>query len=146
MGWPEVPCSRRLQGSTRRDRRSLRRDGLARRSRCPETDAVEDADTLVDERGRRVLVTAGVEERQANRDRLAHVGEEGWLFSQIADQVAERRRELSLSQHELAALTGTTQSAIARLESGQRPPRIDTLLRIANAFETELVVELRPRS
>jgi len=80
------------------------------------------------------------------RGRLAQVGEEGWFFSQIADQVAERRRERGLSQSELARLTGTTQSAIARLESGQRPPRIDTLLRIAEALEAELVVELRPRA
>jgi predicted transcriptional regulator len=80
------------------------------------------------------------------RERLAHVDESGWFFARIADQVAERRRELGLSQLELATLTGTTQSAIARLESGQRPPRIDTLLRIADALEAELVVELRPRS
>lgn len=80
------------------------------------------------------------------RERLAHVGAEGWLFASIADQVAERRRTLGLSQLELARLTGTTQSAIARLESGQRPPRIDTLLRIAGALDTELTVELRPRS
>ena len=80
------------------------------------------------------------------RERLACVGTDGWLFASIADQVAARRRELGLSQHELARLTGTTQSAIARLESGQRPPRIDTLLRIASALDSELVVDLRPRS
>ena len=80
------------------------------------------------------------------RDRLAHVGAEGWLFASIADQVGVRRRELGLSQLELARLTGTTQSAIARLESGQRPPRIDTLLRIADALDAELVVDLRPRT
>jgi predicted transcriptional regulator len=80
------------------------------------------------------------------RGQLAHVGDDGWFFSQIADRVAERRREIGLSQLELARLTGTTQSAIARLESGQRPPRIDTLLRIADALDAELVVELKPRS
>jgi len=80
------------------------------------------------------------------REQLAHVGPEGWLFASIADQVAARRRELGLSQHELARLTGTTQSAIARLEAGKRPPRIDTLLRIASALDAELAVELRSRS
>ncbi len=40
---------------------------------------------------------------------------------------------------------GTTQSAIARLERGGRPPRIDTLLRIAEALDCDLVVELQPR-
>jgi ribosome-binding protein aMBF1 (putative translation factor) len=79
------------------------------------------------------------------RERLAGVEDSGWLFGQIADRVAERRNERGLSQRELAELTGTTQSAIARLEAGGRPPRIDTLLRIANALDCELVVDLRPR-
>jgi transcriptional regulator with XRE-family HTH domain len=79
------------------------------------------------------------------RERLAGA-EDGWLFAQIAEQVAARRHELGLSQAELAALCGTTQSAIARLESGGRPPRIDTLLRLAGALDCTLVVELRPRT
>jgi transcriptional regulator with XRE-family HTH domain len=80
------------------------------------------------------------------RERLAHVGDDGWFFARIAEQVAERRRELGLSQKQLADLTATTQSAIARLESGGRPPRIDTLLRITNALDCELEVRLRPRT
>jgi predicted transcriptional regulator len=73
-------------------------------------------------------------------------GDRGWFFAQIAGRVAERRGAMGLSQRELAELCGTTQSAIARLERGGRPPRIDTLLRIAEALECELVVELVPRS
>jgi ribosome-binding protein aMBF1 (putative translation factor) len=71
--------------------------------------------------------------------------EGGYLFAQIADDVAARRAQQGLSQRELAELTGTTQSAIARLERGGRPPRIDTLLRIAEALDCDLAVELRPR-
>ena len=78
------------------------------------------------------------------RQRLAGA-EEGWLFAQIAGQVAERRQQLGISQAELARRCGTTQSAIARLEAGGRPPRIDTLLRIADALGADLHVELRPR-
>jgi transcriptional regulator with XRE-family HTH domain len=78
------------------------------------------------------------------RARLAGA-EEGWLFAQIAGQVADRRKERGLSQADLAELVGTTQSAIARLESGGRPPRIDTLLRIANALEADLHIELLDR-
>jgi ribosome-binding protein aMBF1 (putative translation factor) len=73
-------------------------------------------------------------------------GDRGWFFAAIADRVAERRLERGLSQRELAERVGTTQSAIARLERGGRPPRIDTLLNIADALDCELVVELRPRS
>jgi len=81
------------------------------------------------------------------RERLAHIDpDQGWFFARIAEQVTEQRKARGLSQKELAELTGTTQSAIARLESGGRPPRIDTLLRIAEALDCELIVELRPRT
>lgn len=53
--------------------------------------------------------------------------------------------EMGLSQRELAERVGTTQSAIARLERGGRPPRIDTLLNIADALDCDLFVELRAR-
>ena len=73
-------------------------------------------------------------------------GDRGWFFAGIADQVAQRRVAMNMSQRELAERTGTTQSAIARLERGGRPPRIDTLLRIAEALDCELVVDLKPHS
>jgi ribosome-binding protein aMBF1 (putative translation factor) len=73
-------------------------------------------------------------------------GDRGWFFGKIADRVAEQRAAMGLSQRELAERVGTTQSAIARLERGGRPPRIDTLLRIAEALQCELVVELVPRA
>ena len=78
-------------------------------------------------------------ERIATRDR-------GWFFAAIADNVAERRQEKGFSQRQLAEIVGTTQSAIARLERGGRPPRIDTLLKIAEALDCELLVELVPRA
>jgi transcriptional regulator with XRE-family HTH domain len=84
----------------------------------------------------------GTLERLQERIRTA---DRGWFFAAVADKVAERRQEKGLSQRELAELVGTTQSAIARLERGGRPPRIDTLLRIADALECDLVVDLRPR-
>jgi transcriptional regulator with XRE-family HTH domain len=81
------------------------------------------------------------------RERLAHIDpDQGWFFARIAEQVIEQRKARGLSQKELAELTGTTQSAIARLESGGRPPRIDTLLRIAEALDCELIIDLRPRT
>ena len=73
-------------------------------------------------------------------------GDRGWFFAGIAGKVASRRLAMNMSQRELAELCGTTQSAIARLERGGRPPRIDTLLRIAEALDCELVVDLKPHS
>jgi predicted transcriptional regulator len=84
----------------------------------------------------------GALERLQERIRTA---DRGWFFAAVADKVAERRQERGLSQRELAELVGTTHSAIARLERGGRPPRIDTLLRIADALECDLVVDLKPR-
>jgi len=83
--------------------------------------------------------------REKAIERIKGIGDGGWFFAQIAGQVAERRNARGLSQRELAELTGTTQSAIARLERGGRPPRIDTLLRIAEALDCDLHVELVPR-
>jgi len=83
---------------------------------------------------------------QGLRNRVAGEPEEGWFFAAIADQVVEQRHGRNLSQQELADLCGTTQSAIARFERGGRPPRIDTLLRMANALDCELVVQFRPRT
>src|SRR5829696_773096 len=82
---------------------------------------------------------------QRLRARLAGT-EKDWFFAAIAGELAERRAARGFSQRELARLVGTTQSAIARLESGGRPPRIDTLLRIADALECELHVTLTPRA
>jgi transcriptional regulator with XRE-family HTH domain len=84
----------------------------------------------------------GALERLQERIRTA---DRGWFFAAVADKVAERRQDRGLSQRELAELVGTTQSAIARLERGGRPPRIDTLLRIAEALDCDLRVELKPR-
>ena len=79
-------------------------------------------------------------------ERLLGAPEDGWFFSAIAEQVVEQRRARNLSQQELADLCGTTQSAIARFERGGRPPKIDTLLRMAQALDCELIVEFRPRT
>ena len=81
-------------------------------------------------------------ERLQERIRTA---DRGWFFAAIAEKVSDQRQAKGFSQRELAEIVGTTQSAIARLERGGRPPRIDTLLRIADALDCDLHVELTPR-
>lgn len=68
------------------------------------------------------------------------------LAEQLAAEVVRLRVARQLSQAELARLCGTTQSAIARLERGARPPRLDTLARIAEALDCHLDVRLTPRT
>ncbi len=79
------------------------------------------------------------------RERLAHVEpDQGWFFAAIAEQVADRRRALGLSQAELAELTQTTQSAIARLESGRTSPALEQVERLLRLCGFQLIVELAP--
>jgi ribosome-binding protein aMBF1 (putative translation factor) len=59
----------------------------------------------------------------------------------IASELIRARARAGLSQAELAARMGTSQSAIARLESGQTLPSTKTLLRFAEATQSK--VELR---
>jgi ribosome-binding protein aMBF1 (putative translation factor) len=83
---------------------------------------------------------------QRLRDRLSYDDPDKRLIEEIATQIAEQRIARDLSQKELAELCATSQPAIARLEAGARPPRIDTLQRVANALDCELEVRLRPRT
>ena len=59
----------------------------------------------------------------------------------IASELIRARLRAGLSQAELAERMGTSQSAIARLESGQTLPSTKTLLRFAEATGSK--VELR---
>ncbi|MGA2887702.1 MAG: helix-turn-helix transcriptional regulator [Terracidiphilus sp.] len=59
----------------------------------------------------------------------------------IASELIRARLRAGLSQAELAERMGTSQSAIARLESGQTLPSTKTLLRFAEATQSK--VELR---
>jgi transcriptional regulator with XRE-family HTH domain len=70
----------------------------------------------------------------------------GDVYRSVGERIAAERARRSVSQRELAQLTGTTQSAIARLEGCSRAPRLDTLLRVAHALDCALELELRPRT
>lgn len=49
-------------------------------------------------------------------------------------KLAEKRVEMGLSQKTVAALMGTTQPALARLERGEIDPKLSTLERYAEAL------------
>ncbi len=61
-----------------------------------------------------------------------------------ADLVREARRRAGLTQRELAERAGTTQSAIARLESGRTSPSFDGVLRLIRLCGFRLDVALDP--
>ena len=63
-------------------------------------------------------------------------------------ELIKRRIELKMSQRDLAEKTGIKQPMIARIESFDTVPRLDTLLKITKAldlklsFEKEVVIDL----
>ena len=61
----------------------------------------------------------------------------------LVARLVERRRTLGLSQTEVAARMGTSQSAVARLEAGGTDVRLTTLERYAAAVGRELDWRLR---
>ena len=72
---------------------------------------------------------------KAEYDRLAPEFE-------ISAELIRARQRAGLSQAELAARMGTSQSTIARLESGQTLPSTKTLLRYAKATGSKVEVRL----
>ena len=60
------------------------------------------------------------------------------------DLVKEARRRAGLTQRELADLAGTTQSSIARLETGQTSPSFDLVVRLIKSCGFRLDVFLDP--
>jgi transcriptional regulator with XRE-family HTH domain len=61
------------------------------------------------------------------------------------DLVREARKRAGLSQRELAEKAGTTQSAIARIETGRSTPSFDTVLRLVRLCGMDLDVMLVER-
>jgi len=61
---------------------------------------------------------------------------------EIAYQINKLRRDKKMSQSTLAKKIGTTQSNVARMESGQQNFTIGILTRIANAFGKELKISI----
>ena len=62
--------------------------------------------------------------------------------SRLVRELAEQRQAAGLSQTEIAARMGTSQSAVARLESGTADVRASTLERYAAAVGSEITWKL----
>jgi transcriptional regulator with XRE-family HTH domain len=59
-------------------------------------------------------------------------------------EIIKRRRELNLTQEELATRVGTRQSSISRIESGEHNMRLSTLIEIAEALQARVRIRLIP--
>ncbi len=68
------------------------------------------------------------------------------LAYDLGAQVREMREARSWTQSDLGKRTGMSQPAIARFEAGGTSPTFELLERIANAFDSTLKVELKPKA
>jgi ribosome-binding protein aMBF1 (putative translation factor) len=66
------------------------------------------------------------------------------LANDIAIKVLQYRQANRLSQRELAALLGMRQPNIARLESGDHAPSLETLSRLADVLRLDFSVDVKP--
>ena len=62
----------------------------------------------------------------------------------MARQLIQARTRADLTQTEVAQRMGTTQSVVARLESGKRPPSLRTVQRYARAVGGRVVLRIEP--
>ena len=63
---------------------------------------------------------------------------------ELIDELVRARQESALSQTQIAARMGTSQSAVARLESGDLDARLSTLERYAAALGRTVDWQIRP--
>ena len=63
----------------------------------------------------------------------------------IAVEVSHYRAVHSLSQRELADQLGMKQPQIARIETSEHNPSLDTLARLATGLDLELLIDIRPQ-
>ena len=62
----------------------------------------------------------------------------------VANRLIGYRADHGLTQTALGRLLGMPQSAIARLEAGDHLPTLQTLLRLAEALDLEILVTMAP--
>ena len=68
------------------------------------------------------------------------------VSEQLARCIREHRKQLRLTQKELAKIVGTTQAAIGRLETARGNPTVDLVRRVADALGFELFINWQPRN
>lgn len=79
-----------------------------------------------------------IDERTATNPAFAGLVEAAYERRRLLRALAERREQLGLSQTQVAARMGTSQSSVARLESGEADARLSTVERFSAALGVRL--------
>lgn len=64
--------------------------------------------------------------------------------SEASYLITNLRKELGLTQRELAEQTGIKQPQLARIESNKQSPRLETIVRIASSVGYKVEIKLIP--
>lgn len=81
--------------------------------------------------------------RSEKDPRWAAAYEKAGIEVRMAIQIAKARERAHLTQGQLAKAIGTTQSVISRIERADQNLTLETLSKIADALDSDLVVQLR---
>ncbi len=87
----------------------------------------------------------GLRSRLESRRAYRELMDEEYPYRRIGDAVMRLRADRGVTQEELARLADTTQSVVARLESGKHRVRVDLLNRIAAALDMTWHPVFEPR-
>lgn len=68
------------------------------------------------------------------------------LARAVARRLIQYRADHNLSQTRLAKMLDMQQPAVARLESGEHPPSIETLVRLSDILSMEVLIDIKPPS
>lgn len=81
-------------------------------------------------------------DKQLKNKKIKHLYDEYGKQLEIAYRIVKLRKEKRMSQIELAKQIGTTQSNIARMESGQQNFTVGTLNKVAEIFNKDLKISI----
>ncbi len=109
---------------------------------APEHDADDSGNDLGNEAGTPLPVMPGFREMALRRSAGAQAARMAEDRGRLVRELAEQRQAAGLSQTEVAARMGTSQSAVARLESGTADVRASTLERYAAAVGSQITWKL----
>jgi len=108
----------------------------------PEHAADDSGNDLGNETGTPLPVMPGFREMALRRSADAQAARMAEERGRLVRELAEQRQAAGLSQTEVAARMGTSQSAVARLESGTADVRASTLERYAAAVGSQITWRL----
>ncbi len=65
------------------------------------------------------------------------------LFTHLGEAIKDRRKELNITQHHLAELSGISVNTLYKLERGQGNPSLEVLNKLVEVLGMELKLEVK---